>query len=64
MTIFTYFPLVRVGKGRHANRDLAMLWLRLRIMIYSASLQGKGKLIFFNRQLEQVYQVAVSDAVS
>ena len=26
--------------------------------------QGKGRLVFFNRQLEQVYQVAVSDAVS
>ena len=28
------------------------------------SLKGKGKLLFFNRELEQVYQLAVSDAVS
>ena len=26
-------------------------------------LQGKRKLLFFNRELEQVYQLAVSDAV-
>ena len=26
--------------------------------------QGKGKLMFYDRQLEQVYQLAVSDAVS
>jgi hypothetical protein len=34
------------------------------MMMINISFQGKGKLLFFNRQLEQVYQVAVSDAVS
>ena len=50
----------KVSEYHHLDRDA---WKVSNLCIYDLTYQGKGKLLFFNRELEQVYQLAVSDAV-